>query len=80
MLVLLRLYMLSCYFGPFCLTVMLSSYADVHRFDAHLIPLEGPRGLLARVEKLLIASSVSQTEKVELLDQFARFVEGHSEV
>lgn len=52
----------------------------VHRFDAHLIPLEGPRGLLARVEKLLIASSVSQTEKVELLDQFARFVEGHSEV
>ncbi|KAG2152463.1 hypothetical protein BD769DRAFT_1405298 [Suillus cothurnatus] len=52
----------------------------VHRFDAHLIPLEGPRGLLARVEKLLTASSVSQTEKVELLDQFARFVEGHSEV
>lgn len=52
----------------------------VHRFDAHLIPLEGPRGLLARIEKLLTASSVSQTEKVELLDQFARFVEGHSEV
>lgn len=52
----------------------------VHRFDAHLIPLEGPRGLLARVEKLLTASSVSQTEKVELLEQFARFVKGHSEV
>ncbi|KAG1755470.1 hypothetical protein EDB19DRAFT_1661586, partial [Suillus lakei] len=52
----------------------------VHRFDAHLIPLDGPRGLLARIEKLLTASSISQTEKVELLDQFARFVEGHSEV
>ncbi|KAG1846768.1 hypothetical protein DFJ58DRAFT_487567 [Suillus subalutaceus] len=52
----------------------------VHRFDAHQIPLEGPRGLLARIEKLLTVSSVSQTEKVELLDQFARFVEGHSEV
>ncbi|KAG2349127.1 hypothetical protein BDR05DRAFT_956505 [Suillus weaverae] len=52
----------------------------VHRFDAHLIPLDGPQGLLARVEKLLTASSVSQAEKVELLDQFARFVEGHSEV
>ncbi|KAG1806589.1 uncharacterized protein HD556DRAFT_1322892 [Suillus plorans] len=52
----------------------------VHRFDAHLIPLEGPRGLLARVENLLTASSLSQTEKLELLDQFARFVEGHSEV
>ncbi|KAG2156275.1 hypothetical protein DEU56DRAFT_975871 [Suillus clintonianus] len=52
----------------------------VHRFDAHLIPLEGPRGLLARIEKLLTAASISQTEKAELLDQFARFVEGHSEV
>ncbi|KAG2042208.1 hypothetical protein BDR03DRAFT_944811 [Suillus americanus] len=52
----------------------------VHRFDAHLIPLEGPRGLLTHVKNLLTTSSVSQTEKVELLDQFARFVEGHSEV
>ncbi|KAG2155005.1 uncharacterized protein EDB93DRAFT_129105 [Suillus bovinus] len=52
----------------------------VHRFDAHQIPLEGPRGLLARVENLLTASSVSQTEKMELLDQFTRFVEGHSKV
>lgn len=55
-------------------------YADVHRFDAHLIPLEGPRGLLARVEKLLTTSPMSQTEKAELLDQFTRFVEGYSEV
>ncbi|KAG0709855.1 hypothetical protein DFH29DRAFT_870101 [Suillus ampliporus] len=52
----------------------------VHRFDAHLIPLEGPRGLLARVEKLLTASPISQAEKAELLVQFTRFVEGHSEV
>ncbi|OJA19301.1 hypothetical protein AZE42_00452 [Rhizopogon vesiculosus] len=51
----------------------------VHRFDAHLMPLEGPRGLLARIEKLLTASQISQTEKVELLAQFARFVEGHSD-
>ncbi|KAG1752566.1 uncharacterized protein EDB91DRAFT_1103306 [Suillus paluster] len=52
----------------------------VHRFDAHLIPLDGPRGLLVRVEKLLTTTPMSQAEKVELLDQFARFVEGHSEV
>jgi hypothetical protein len=63
-----------------CLTMMLFPYADVHRFDAHQIPLEGPRGLLARVEKLLNTSPISQSEKAELLGQFARFVEGHSDV
>jgi hypothetical protein len=50
---------------------------DVHRFDAHIIPLEGPAGLLARVEKLLIDSGLSERDRSRLMADFAIFVNGH---
>jgi hypothetical protein len=50
---------------------------DVHRFDAHIIPLEGPAGLLARVEKLLADSGLSERERIKLMAKFTIFVEGH---
>lgn len=52
-------------------------YLDIRRFDAHVIPLEGPTGLLTRVEKLLNAApppALSETEKRELLDSFVKVV------
>ncbi|KAH7930714.1 hypothetical protein BV22DRAFT_49757 [Leucogyrophana mollusca] len=51
----------------------------VHHFDAHTIPLDGPSGLLSRVEKLLSGAGVGEREKAELLGEFATFVEGHGE-
>ncbi|KAF8551467.1 hypothetical protein OG21DRAFT_1512705 [Imleria badia] len=50
---------------------------DVRRFDAHLIPLEGPSGLLARVEKLVAESGLSEPERNKLLSEFTVFVESH---
>ncbi|KAG8218567.1 hypothetical protein J3R82DRAFT_4208 [Butyriboletus roseoflavus] len=50
----------------------------VHRFDAHVIPLEGPSGLLVRVEKLLTESGVSERERNKLMAEFTIFVESHS--
>ncbi|KAH0839855.1 hypothetical protein J3R83DRAFT_805 [Lanmaoa asiatica] len=50
----------------------------VHRFDAHVIPLEGPSGLLARVEKLLIESGLSEGERKKLIAEFTVFVENHN--
>ncbi|KAF9226663.1 hypothetical protein BS17DRAFT_775943 [Gyrodon lividus] len=49
----------------------------VHRFDAHIIPLEGPAGLLARVEKLLTDSGLNDRDRGKLMAEFAVFVEGH---
>ena len=50
---------------------------DVRRFDSDLIPLEGPTGLLGRVERLLDKSptrSLGTREKHELLDDLVRIV------
>ncbi len=53
-------------------TVML---VDVHRFDAHAIPLEGPYGLISHASRLLDnASSLDERSKRALLDRFLRFV------
>ncbi|KAI6047499.1 hypothetical protein EDC04DRAFT_3102541 [Pisolithus marmoratus] len=49
----------------------------VHRYDAHVISLDGPNGLLSRVEKLLINTGVSERERKDLLAEFAYFVENH---
>ncbi|KIJ70159.1 hypothetical protein HYDPIDRAFT_104828 [Hydnomerulius pinastri MD-312] len=49
----------------------------VRRFDAHIIPLNGPTGLLTRVEKLLTSSTLSERERDNLMAEFAFFVEGH---
>ena len=50
---------------------------DVRRFDAELIPLHGPSGLLGRVERLLDKTPVRQVgarEKDELLDDLVKIV------
>lgn len=49
----------------------------MRRFDAHAIPLEGPSGLITRVEKLLNAApppGLDEREKQELLDRFIKVV------
>jgi len=49
----------------------------VHRFDDHIIPLEGPTGLLASVEKLLTESGLGEREISRLMSEFTSFVENH---
>ncbi|KAG5648878.1 hypothetical protein DXG03_000227 [Asterophora parasitica] len=47
----------------------------VHRFDAHDIPFDGPTGIVARVERLLMtAPDLSDEGKRQLLDNFVRVV------
>ena len=51
--------------------------ADVRRYDADLIPLEGSVGLLGRVERLLDKAPthpLDTREKHELLDDLVRIV------
>lgn len=43
-----------------------------------MISLEGPSGLLARVEKLLVESGLSERERKKLMSDFTVFVENHS--
>ncbi|KAF5388075.1 hypothetical protein D9615_000585 [Tricholomella constricta] len=51
----------------------------VHRFDAHDIPFEGPAGIVARVERLLMtAPDLSEEGKQQLLDSFVRVVLQHA--
>jgi len=50
----------------------------VHRFDAHIIPLEGPLGLLAHVENLLAESGLGERERNKLMSDFNTLVEDHS--
>ncbi|KAL1946520.1 hypothetical protein VTO73DRAFT_14624 [Trametes versicolor] len=50
--------------------------AYVHRFDANAIPLDGPYGLLAHIERLLDgAPGVDHRRKRILLDKFLRVVQ-----
>ncbi|KAL4076172.1 hypothetical protein V8B97DRAFT_57570 [Scleroderma yunnanense] len=51
----------------------------VHRYDAHIISLDGPSGLLSRVDKLLVNSRIGEHERNSLMTEFACFVENHSE-
>ena len=49
----------------------------MRRFDAELIPLQGPSGLLGRVERLLDKTPVRHVgarEKDELLDDLVKIV------
>jgi hypothetical protein len=49
--------------------------ADVHRFDAHDIPFDGPTGIVARVERLLeTAPDLGEEGKQRLLDSFVRVI------
>jgi hypothetical protein len=51
------------------MTFLTSYCPDVHRFDARLMPLEGPSGLLYKVERLLdtTARELDQQAKRDLL-------------
>ena len=52
------------------------SFLDVHRFDAHAIPLEGPYGLIAAASRLLdTAGTLDERGKKALLARFIRFVQ-----
>lgn len=48
---------------------------DVHQFDAHEIPFDGPTGIITRVEQLLGESSTLKPyEKKQLMDQLVRII------
>ncbi len=48
---------------------------DVHQFDAHEIPFDGPTGITTRVEQLLGESSTLRLqEKKQLMDQLVRII------
>jgi hypothetical protein len=47
----------------------------VHRFDAHDIPFDGPTGIVARVERLLLtAPGLDEEKRRRLLDDFVRVI------
>jgi hypothetical protein len=50
--------------------------ADVRRFDAQMIPFDGPTGIVSRVENLLAkhAHSLDDKDREELMDMFIRVV------
>ncbi|KIM91136.1 hypothetical protein PILCRDRAFT_164947 [Piloderma croceum F 1598] len=55
--------------------------SDIRRFDAQLIPFDGPSGLITRVEKLLNNApppTLDESEKQELMDRFIRVVLQHA--
>ena len=59
-----------------CTSLFSFASADVHRFDANAIPLDGPYGLLVHVERLLDgAPGVDQRRKRVLLERFLRVVQ-----
>jgi hypothetical protein len=48
---------------------------DVHQFDAHEIPFDGPTGITTRVEQLLGKTSTLRSyEKKQLMDQLVRII------
>lgn len=50
-------------------------FQDVHQFDAHEIPFDGPTGIVARVERLLdSAPGLGIEAKQHLLDKFIRII------
>ena len=52
---------------------------DVHQFDAHEIPFDGPTGIIPRVERLLsTAPGLSEEGKRQLLDNFVRVILQHA--
>lgn len=52
-------------------------WVDIHRFDARLIPLEGPSGLLYKVQRLLdtTAKGLDEQRKRDLLERFDHVVQ-----
>ncbi|KAJ7043271.1 hypothetical protein C8F04DRAFT_1287680 [Mycena alexandri] len=48
---------------------------DVHRFDAHEIPFDGPTGIVTRIERLLRkAQHLTDDEREKLLDAFVKLI------
>ena len=57
------------------LTVSFVRFPDVHRYDAHAIPLEGPYGLISHAQRLLdTAAALDERGKADLLNRFKRVV------
>ena len=63
--------------SAFCLFLVFFSYPfqDVHQFDAHEIPFDGPTGIVTLVERLLdSAPGLGDEAKRRLLDKFIRII------
>jgi hypothetical protein len=61
------------------LLLIFKVFSDVHRFDSHSIPFDGPSGIVTRVEKLLdSAPSLDAEGKRDLLDRFIRIILQHA--
>lgn len=55
--------------------LILSIDIDVHQFDAHEIPFDGPRGIVTLVEDLLAtAPGLKETTRQKILDKFVRII------
>lgn len=55
--------------------ILIHFMTDVHRFDAHDIPFDGPTGILSRAERLLQRSShVTEERKRTLLDSLVKII------
>ena len=64
-------------FLPFSIRLLTSMLIDVHRFDAHEIPFDGPNGIISLVERLLASAAapqLGQEGKKRLLDKFMKIL------
>ena len=62
--------------STFLLLTFISRFLpDVHQFDAHEIPFDGPTGIITLVERLLVsAPNMGADGKRKLLDKFVRII------
>lgn len=64
-------------FLSFFIRLLTSVLIDVHRFDAHEIPFDGPNGIISLVERLLAnaaAPQLGEEGKKRLLDKFVKIL------
>ena len=62
---------------PFHKRIFFSQFViDVHQFDAHEIPFDGPNGIIALVQRLLTMSplDLGPAGKRKLLDRFVKII------
>ena len=52
-----------------------SLFEDVHQFDAHEIPFDGPNGIIERTQKLLDKrSELTEESKQKVIDRLVKIV------
>lgn len=57
------------------MSLILFPLSDVHKFDAHEIPFDGPTGIVTLVEDLLaVRSHLDGDKKQRLVDKFIRIL------